>query len=139
MHSKKTILAPGFTLIELMVAVAIVGILAAVAYPSYTNYVVRANRSAAATYLFQVANKEEQVLLDARQYTTSYASLVPVPAEVSKHYDIAVTTTATPPGYTITATPKGGQLTRDSACGNLTLNHQGTKGISGSGSVSSCW
>jgi type IV pilus assembly protein PilE len=66
----------GFTLIELMIAVAVVGILAAIAYPSYTAYVVRANRSAAASFLFQLANKEAQYMLDARTYTGTSTDLL---------------------------------------------------------------
>src|SRR5688500_9870500 len=55
----------GFTLIELMVTVAIVAILAAIAYPSYTNYIVRSNRSAAQGYMLELSNLEQRYLLDA--------------------------------------------------------------------------
>jgi prepilin-type N-terminal cleavage/methylation domain-containing protein len=58
----------GFTLIELMITVAVVAILATVAVPSYTQYVVRANRSAVQRFMLDVANREEQFMLDARQY-----------------------------------------------------------------------
>src|SRR5450759_1595967 len=87
----------GFTLIELLITVAIVGILAAVAYPSYMNYVVRSNRSAAEGFMVSVGQREEQYLLDARQYAliTSNAEFstllnVSVPAEVSKFYAVTV-------------------------------------------------
>src|SRR3989442_9964736 len=65
----------GFTLIELMVTVAIVAILAAIAYPSYTQYIVRANRSAAQSFILSLANKQEQYILDLRQYATTLAPL----------------------------------------------------------------
>ena len=58
----------GFTLIELMITVAVIGILAAVAYPSYNDYLIRATRSAAQSFMLDVSNKEEQYLLDARIY-----------------------------------------------------------------------
>lgn len=131
--------ACGFSLIELMAAVAVIGILAAVAYPSYVSYVTRANRSAAATFLLQLANKEEQYLLDSRAYTNSADTLLPTPAEVARNYSITITTSSSPPGYTITAAPSGTQATRDAACASLTLTQDGTKGITGTGSVTDCW
>lgn len=129
----------GFTLVELMVAVAIVGILGAIAYPSYIDHVVKSNRSAAESFMVTLANKQEQYLLDNRQYTATSTDLSPTPDDVSKHYDITITTVAAPPSYTITATPKGSQSSRDTKCGTLTLTQTGTKGISGTGSVGYCW
>jgi type IV pilus assembly protein PilE len=138
---------PGFTLIELMITVAIVGILAAVAYPSYTQYIVKSNRSAAESFMFGVANKQEQYILDARAYATSIDLLgfttTAIPTEVSKNYTVTVAAdnTATPPTYTVTATPISGsaQATRDTKCATLTLTQAGIKGKSGTGSVSDCW
>ncbi len=132
----------GFTLIELLVAVAIVGILAAIAYPSYVQYTVKSKRAAAESFIMGVANKQEQYMLNARQYATTLASLgVTVPADVSRNYTITepITVTATPPGYTITAVPIGGQATNDTKCGSISIDQAGTKGISGTGTVTECW
>jgi len=132
----------GFTLIELMIVVAVVGILAVIAYPSYNQYVTRSNRSVAASFMLSVANKQEQYMLDARQYASALSTLnLAPPAEVSKNYAITVVANnaATPPSYTITATPTGAQLSNDTNCANLTLDQTGAKGISGTGTVAACW
>lgn len=129
----------GFTLVELMVTVAIIGILAAIAYPSYTRYVVKTNRSAAQSFVFALANKQEQYLLDHRQYTTTVSDLLSAPSDVTRNYTVTIATGTTPPTYTITAAPTASQAARDTACGSLTLTQDGTKGISGTGSVANCW
>lgn len=140
----------GFTLIELMITVAVVGILAAVAYPSYTQYIVRANRSAAQSFMFAVANKQEQYMLDARRYAGGATALtdlgMAVPADVSGKYTITATCTmptavgnctaaAGTPAYVITGQPIGTQATNDTKCGTLTLNQRGGKTPATSG----CW
>jgi len=101
----------GFTLIELMITVAIIGILTAIAYPSYSQYIIKSNRSAAEGFMLTVAGKQEQYMLDARAYANSIAALgiALVPSEVSKNYSVTVTANnaATPPSYTVTATLPG--------------------------------
>ena len=132
----------GFTLIELMITVAVVAILASIALPSYSNYIVRAKRSAAQSFMMNLTNKEEQYLLDARSYTTSKSLLgyATDPTEIASDYSVVVTVGPGPaPTYLITATPINNQLAKDTICGTLTVDQTMTKGISGTGTVGGCW
>jgi type IV pilus assembly protein PilE len=129
----------GFTLIELMIAVVVIAILAAIAITSYYRYVLRSNRAAAEDLMFDMASAQERYMIDARQYSTSNAVLGygTLPQTVAPNYQIAVTTgNGPPPTYSITATPIGTQ-TRDTTCGTLTLNSDGTKTVSGTDTH--CW
>ena len=124
----------GFTLIELMIVIAVLTILASIAYPSYTSYVKRSNRSAAQQLMLNISNREEQYLLDVRQYT---GALDNTGLNLSQQgwscsaatcsndfYDIAVAAdVGPPPRYTITAVAKGNQLSD----GDLSLNNIGVK------------
>ena len=117
----------GFTLIELMITVAIIGILAAIAYPSYQQYVVRSNRSEAQAYLMELAQREQQHLMDARVYSNSEVTLgASQPSSVQRNYDIAIVVGAgAPPSFTVTATPKAG--TAQAGDGDLTIDQSGDK------------
>lgn len=116
----------GFTLIELMVTVAVVAILAGIAYPSYQQYVIRSNRSEVQQFMMDVANREEEYLLNNRIYTTSLTDLnLALPSHVQSFYTVTIAITATPPGYTITATPQSG--TMQAADGVLTYTSLGAK------------
>lgn len=130
----------GFTLIELMVTVAIIGILAAIAYPSYIQYIVRGNRAAAEAFLLEVSTVQERFLVDTRAYATTLAALgyPSVPSAVSSNYQVTVAVVAGPPqGYVLTAAPLAGQASNDAACGTLTLTGTGDKAASGGGT--NCW
>lgn len=122
----------GVTLIELMIAVVIIGILTAIAYPSYRNYTLKSNRAAAQSFMMSVASREEQLMLDNRAYlaaanNTAVANnlRLAVPAEVSRYYQISVALNASSPWYTITAAPIAG--TAQAGDPNLTLDSNGTK------------
>lgn len=117
----------GFTLIEMMITVAIVGILAAVAYPAYTQYMIRANRVAAQSEMMDIANRQQQFLMTNRSYASKAvleASGYALPAEVGSKYSYAIVVGAgSVPAYTLTFTPSGSQASD----GTLTLDSAGIK------------
>ncbi len=117
----------GFTLIELMIAVVVISIVAAIAYPSYTQYVVRANRSEVQQFMLEIASRQQQYFMDVRSYGTLTQLGMTVPVSVDKNYTIdpGVNNTATPRSYLITATPKSGSA--QAGDGIQTLSSTGSK------------
>lgn len=118
----------GFTLVELMITVLVVGILATVALPSYKEYIIRSNRAAAQSEMMNIANRQQQFLIADRGYADKAkleASGYALPGEISSRYSyaIVVDNDAAPPLFTITFSAKGPQL----ADGNLTLDSTGVK------------
>lgn len=128
----------GFTLIELMIVVAVLGTLAAIAYPSYTEYLVRSRRSAAESYLMDLAARQQEYQLNARRFATEDELGIDPPADVSDFYSVTVPV-STQTTFRLQATPTGIQLARDTKCGTLTLNQAGVKTESGTGTVETCW
>jgi type IV pilus assembly protein PilE len=135
----------GFTLVELLVVVAIITLLAAIGYPSYTEYVTRSNRQAARAVILSVADRQEQYFLDNKAYAATLSDLG-YPADTigvardgqvtgAGADDVTYTVTiadgggaGSPTTYTIEAAPQGVQATRDQRCGTLWLTHTGQRG-----------
>ena len=124
----------GFTLIELMITVAIVGILAAIAYPSYTDYVIRSKRADGKAALLQLQLAQEKW----RANHTTYASKSDLAVNYSpnSYYSVNTFTNVTGTTYTMTVSPNG---FTDTKCQNLGINESGVKTESGTDTAENCW
>ena len=122
----------GVTLIELMITVAIVAILAAIAYPSYQNQIRKSHRAEGKAALLEIQVAQEKFFLAANAYATTLGALNRSATTEHGYYNIALSNlTATT--YTATATPAGSQ-TSDS-CGAYSITHTGAR----SPTTSGCW
>jgi type IV pilus assembly protein PilE len=117
----------GFTLIELMITVIIIGILTAIALPSYQEYVKRGYRASAQSEMMDIASREQQFFLANRSYADTLTALsYTPPSDLSARYTAqppAVDNAATPPSFSITFTAIGAQASD----GDLGLDSTGTK------------
>ena len=117
----------GFTILEVAVVMAVAAILAAVAIPNYSEYVMRSHRSAVQSFISDVASRQSQFFLDRRNYAATVAALnMAAPAEVGARYTVAIAVVAGPPeGFQVTATPTGAQAT--DRCGVLEIDQAGNR------------
>lgn len=145
----------GFTLIELMIVVTIIGILAMIALPSYSQYVLRSNRTVGKTVLLRVAGQQESFYSDRKTYAPSLQTLNSAlytgadgnPVFILRDANAspvnvggaiyAVDVTSDGSTFTVTATPVNTQA-KDTKCGTLTLTSAGTRTASGTDGAE-CW
>lgn len=121
----------GFTLIELMVVVAIIGIIASIALPTYNEHVRKTRRTAGGACVLAVAQQMERWYTANLTYVGAVANTTTCQDSALDHYTIAANPAART--YTISATPRGSHA--GDACGTLTVDEAGAKGAEGS----NCW
>jgi type IV pilus assembly protein PilE len=150
-------LQDGFTLIELLVTVVIVAILAAIAYPSYTRYVVEARRTDGQAGLIQMASRLEKFYTQCSSYNNANNIVsgagtfqacngleLAHAGSPERNYTMNIVlgpfgATGAAIGYTINAVPNGSQAARDTDCQTLTLTSAGVKGQTGPNTEGRCW
>ena len=125
----------GFTLIELMIAVAIVAILTMIAYPSYTKYIIRTSREAAQSQLLQLATSQEKIFLNSSAYSSSVTNAYTGQASGGLgvasgktndgKYTLPAPSNLTATTFTLTASPVGGST--QAGDGNITINQSGIR------------
>lgn len=141
----------GFTLIELMIVLVIIALLAAVGYPSYTDYVARSHRQASKNFIYAIADRQEQFFQDNKQYAPTLTALgfatnsvgigrdgqVTTAGDSERTYVVDLTNVAALT-YTVRAVPQLVQAAHDGAkCGTLTLTHMGVR--DDTGTWDRCW
>lgn len=135
----------GFTLIELMIVVAVIAILARIAVVSYQNSVVKSRRNAAEACLLEQAQYVERYYTTKLTYVGVGGTGWPTfqcASDLAGQYGFGVTQDSTKPReYSLTATPvtNSQQDKKDKKCAKLTIDQRGTKSVSGTGTVSDCW
>ena len=133
----------GFTLIELMIVVAVVAILSSIAYPSYTEYVRRGHRADARMGLLQAQQWLERAATATGVYPTTLPDTFTWASDATKRYTIGFQTGNTNAAFTLAATPKNGPQKNDK-CGTYTLSNTGVRGAAGkvssdTGYNPDCW
>ena len=140
----------GVTLIELLIAIVLLSIIAASAYPSYTQYVVRAKRTAGKSVLLQVADRQQQYFMDNKRYANALTTLgfqenpfmvgsdgdYVTMGDNERVYMIAMAA-PTPTTYTLVAIPQMIMAMKDNQCAVLFMLSTGQKGSTGGGDK--CW
>ncbi|MEQ8515869.1 MAG: type IV pilin protein [Chromatocurvus sp.] len=136
----------GFTLMELMIVVAIVAILAAIALPAYQNSVTKTWRNKAAACVTEMAQRMERRFTGNMTYEGPTGAADQLPPNscttedgMAQYYAFSFTVDPTATAFTLQAVPQGSQAARDGQCGTLTIDQSGNRTASGTGPVELCW
>jgi len=127
--------ASGFTLIEVLITVALIAILLATALPSYRSYVRRSLRTEVQAYMMSVTGRQQQFLVDTRAYATTLSSVdVPLPDRITGAYTLTLEVKAgPPPEFVLKAVPTPDQAY--DVCGTMSINQAGAK----TAGKADCW
>ncbi len=128
----------GFTLTELLITLAIIAILVALAYPSYTNYIMKSRRSDGQGTLLDLANRMERYFTTNNTYSGATLANVGAPATTTGGFYTLSINNLSATTYSLQATPTGAQAS-DTQCSSLTLTNLGQKGENGTGTAADCW
>lgn len=130
----------GFTLIELMITVAVIGILAAIAYPSYMDSVMKSRRADAKSALLNAAQAMEKYYTENSKYTGAAVDTVFPASSTDGYYTLSFSVAPTASAYTLQAAPTSKGHQDNDKCGNFTLSGAGVKGVNGGTlGVADCW
>ena len=142
MNRKPSQVQYGFTLLEIMITVAIVAILSAIAFASYDSFVVNSRRAAAATCVQERAQFMERYYSTYLTYNNAASPpvIAQCSAEVAPFYQVGLQGGSLgAKTYVLQAVPQGIQAAKDTGCATLTLNAQGVRGVTGPKAVTNCW
>lgn len=126
----------GFSLVELLIVVTVLGIMGAIAIPSYSNYVIRSNRSEGKALLMDAAARQERFFAQNNVYASSVSDLRLDTQSSNKLYTLSIPTASTT-DYKLQATPQNAQV-RDK-CGSLTVTAAGVRDVTGTATKEECW
>lgn len=141
----------GFTLIEILMVIAIIGILAAIALPGYEQYVTRSKRGLAKSAIVQVMDRQAQFFVDNKRFATDLTDLgygedgfginrsgkEVASTSADRVYVVQLASGASTTAFTMEAVPQLSQATKDAKCGTLQITHTGVKSVTGTGT--DCW
>lgn len=129
----------GFHLLELLVTLTIISVFMSFCFPLYTHVMMEVRRKEAASILTKLSIAMEQYHLEKNTYQEATLTTLGFTESVVNHHYRLIIMTATNNDYRLMIKPVSATSQQDAACGSLTLNAKGEKGISGHGTIDQCW